>query len=118
MIGRIQDQLDQTEPIKGTVSVSNLMPNLPSDVDTSSKDYRDLMAQILEQARPYFTAARFLHEADGEQPHITANVSALQDIDYGKLLATIRERLRNIGASDQAAAGISVHVTGWAAIGA
>jgi len=115
MIGRIQDQLDQTEPIKGTVSVSNLMPNLPADVDTSSKDYRDLMAQILEQARPYFTAARFLHEADGEQQwRITANVSALQDIDYGKLLATIRQRLRTIGATDQAAAGISVHVTGWA----
>ena len=31
MIGRIQDVLDQTEPIKGTVSVANLMPNLPAE---------------------------------------------------------------------------------------
>ena len=114
MIGRVQDQLDQTEPIKSTFSVSNLLPNLPADADPSSKDYRDLMAQILEQARPYFTAARFLHESDGEQQwRVTANVSALEEVDYTTILATIRERLRSVGAVDQAAAGISVHITGW-----
>ena len=115
LLGRVQDELDKIEPIKGTISASNLMPNLPADVDPSSKDYRDLMAQILEQARPYFTEARFLHEADGAQQwRMSANVSALADIDYAKLLTTIQRRLRAVGAADRPAAGISVHLTGWA----
>jgi len=37
---------------------------------------------------------------------------ALDDIDYGKILADIRTKLRDAGAGDQPAAGISVHVTG------
>ena len=73
------------------------------------------MAQVLEQARPYFTDAHFLHQTDVEQQwRLTANVSALADIDYGKLLATIRWRLREAGAADSAAAGVSVRITGWA----
>ena len=30
LVGQIQDVLDRTEPIKGTVSVANMMPNLPT----------------------------------------------------------------------------------------
>ena len=71
------------------------------------------MAAILEQARPYFTAAHYQHESDTQQQwRVTAYVSALDDIDYGQVLATIREQLRAAGAADQPAAGISVHVTG------
>ena len=113
LIGRIQDVLDRTEPIKGTVSVANMMPNLPADADTVSAEYRDLLAAILEQARPYFTAAHYLHESDRQQLwRVTAYVSALDEIDYGQVLATIRKQLRAAGAADQPAAGISVRVTG------
>ncbi len=71
------------------------------------------MGTILEQAKPYFTAAHYQHESElSEQWRVTAYVSALEDIDYGQVLATIRERLRAAGAADQPAAGISVQVTG------
>jgi uncharacterized protein len=113
LIGQIQDVLDRVELIKGTVSVANMMPNLPADGDTNSSEYRDLLAAILQQAQPYFTAAHYLHETESQQQwRVTAYVSALEDIDYGQVLATIRERLRAAGAADQPAAGISVHLTG------
>ena len=113
MIGQIQDVLDRTEPIKGTVSVANMMPNLPADVDTTSVEYRNLLVAILEQARPYFTSAHYLHESESQQQwRVTAYVSALDDIDYGQVLATIRNQLRIAGAGDQPAVGVSVRVTG------
>ncbi len=113
LIGRIQDVLDRIEPIKGTVSVANMMPNLPTDADSASAEYRDLLTAILEQARPYFAAAHYLHESETQQQwRVTAYVSALDDIDYGQVLATIRNQLRVAGAGDQPAAGVSVRVTG------
>ena len=99
LIGRIQDELDRTEPIKGTVSAANMMPNMPVDADASSSEYRELLGTILEQAKPYFTAAHYQHASElSEQWRVTAYVSALEDIDYGKVLAAIRERLRAAGA--------------------
>lgn len=113
LIGQIQDVLDRTEPIKGTVSVANMMPNFPADTDSASAEYRDLVAAILEQARPYFTAAHYLHDSDTQQLwRVTAYVSALDEIDYGQVLTTIRKALRTAGASDQPAAGVSLRVTG------
>jgi len=113
LIGQIQDVLDRTEPIKGTVSVANMMPDLPVDADPASAEYRDLIAAILEQARPYFTAAHYLHDSETQQLwRVSAYVSALDDIDYGQVLTTIRKALRTAGAADQPAAGISLRVTG------
>ena len=118
LVRRVQGELSQIEPIKAAISAANLMPDLPADVDTSSKEYRDLMGEILQQARPYFTAARFLHETDGEQQwRVTAHISALAEADFGKLLATIRQRLRDLGA-DAESVGISARVTGFAPLSA
>ena len=117
MIGRIQDALEQIKPIQSSFSAANLLPTLPADIDTSSSDYRDLMTQIFDQARPYFSEAKFLHEADGQQQwRVTANVSALADIDYEELLPQVRKRLRDAARADSPTAGITVRITGVASL--
>ncbi len=54
LIGRIQDELDRTEPIKGTVSVANMMPNMPADADTSSSEYRESVGHHLGTGKTLF----------------------------------------------------------------
>jgi hypothetical protein len=113
LVGRIQDVLDRTKPIQGTVSAGNLMPNLPAGVDANSAEYRELLADILLQARPYFTAAHYLQTSEAQEKwRVTGYVSALADIDYSRTLVNIRQQLRAAGAANQQIAGISVHVTG------
>jgi predicted RND superfamily exporter protein len=113
LVGRVQDVLDRTEPIKGTVSVANLMPNLPADTDTGSSEYRELMTEILRQAESHLKSARFLQTSDArERWRVSAYVSALDNLDYGQLLVAIRTKLRAAGAADQPSAGISVTLTG------
>jgi predicted RND superfamily exporter protein len=113
LVGAIQDVLDRTEPIKGTVSVANMMPSLPADIDTGSSEYRDLLATILQQAQPHFAAAHYLSATPSRQQwRVTAYVSALEEIDYAQVLANIRKQLYAAGAADQPVAGISVRVTG------
>ncbi|MDZ4820358.1 MAG: MMPL family transporter, partial [Planctomycetota bacterium] len=113
LVGQVQDVLDRIEPIKGTMSVANLMLNMPADVEPTSREYRDFLAEILIQGRPHFTAAHFMSDSQSQRKwRVSAYVSALAAIDYADLIETIRTQLRTVGAANQQIAGITVQVTG------
>jgi uncharacterized protein len=113
ILGRIQDELDHIEHVKGTVSCANMMPALPADVDPHGDEYRRFIADTLEMGRPQFTQSRYLHEtSDGQQWRVTAYVNAVQDTDYVELLAVIRRRLASALSEGRSDRGVELHVTG------
>ncbi len=113
LVKAVQQQLARTEHVRGTVSCANLMPNFLDDAQADPAEVRKLLPAVLEEARPHFVSHHYLNEsATGEQWRVTAYVSALDEIDYGEMLSTIRGQLEAIGATDNAAAGIAFRVTG------
>ena len=77
LIGRIQDVLDQTEPIKGTVSVANMMPNLPADTDRLGRNIAICWQQFWSKLDPIsrlpIICMNLISSSYGELPHTLAH---------------------------------------------
>jgi predicted RND superfamily exporter protein len=113
MVERVQHELRGVEHVHSTMSCVNFMPTVPADVDRASAEYRDYLQDFLTEARSYFVAHRYLHETpEAQQWRVTALTSALGNIDYADVLATIRRRITQGGAVASGSAGIACRVTG------
>lgn len=112
-IRRVQQELRSVDHVRGTMSCANLMPDLPPDEGKDGLEARKLLDALLPVAAAHFAEHCYFHESAGDQRwRVTAYVSALEPIDYAQMLASIRERLTAVGAGDQKAIGIAVHLTG------
>jgi predicted RND superfamily exporter protein len=112
-VDRVQRELRTIEHVRGTTSCVNLLPDLPWEHAADNAEVRRLLDAILPMATPQFAKYHYLHESPQREAwRVTAFVSALERVDYAQMLAAIRARLSERGLSDQAAAGIAVHLTG------
>jgi uncharacterized protein len=113
MVERARDELRGVADVRDTMSCVNFMPTVPADIDRASTEYRDFLEDFLNEARPYFVRHQYLHETRASQQwRLTAFTSALGNIDYADVLATIRERIVGRGGMVNPSAGISCRVTG------
>ena len=95
------------------MSCANFLPTVPPDIDRTSREYREFLQDFLSEARSYFIAHRYLHETPGSQQwRVTALTSALGNIDYADVLATIRRRIMQGGEFASGSADIGCRVTG------
>jgi len=112
-LDRVQRELGGCEHVRGTMSCVNLMPDLPLESGANDPEVRQILDAALPIAAPELAKRHYLHESPaGQAWRATALVSALEEIDYAQLLASIRERLAAQGLGDRPADGIAVHLTG------
>jgi hypothetical protein len=91
VVWHVEQALKQLETIGGTTSAAALLPQFPARSDLSPVVYQQYIDKQLEQCRSIFQGMNYLAVVDdGELLRVTANLSALDDIDYGAVLDRLR----------------------------
>ncbi len=113
--GRVEQSLKRIETIGGTTSALAFVPQFPARPDLDSDVYQRYIDQALMTNRPFFESMNYWASIeDGELLRVTANLSALADIDYGGILAEIRSAIAPLllDANLEPLSGITANYTG------
>ncbi|MGN6546971.1 MAG: efflux RND transporter permease subunit [Aureliella sp.] len=112
VLGRVENHLRHCEGVQSVASCLAFMPKPPPLVLAGPSG-----EQFLEQMKPHVAKTNYLAtDGEGDQWRLTAYMSALGDLDYGRALDDIRESLdRELAAGGLAkseGAGVSVRLSG------
>lgn len=120
LVARVQKQLEQVPQVGSSLSAVTFAPRLPRPEDYKRKggilgtlrrlavknEYRTARTMFnskLEEHRDDYLAQDYLAEEDGcDLWRISARVGALKDVDYGEVLASIRDKLTPLLAAEKA----------------
>ncbi len=112
LIEQVHAELCDVAHVNGVMSSAALLPAIPDDIDRTSAEFGEFLADFLTGARPYFITNRYLHETTGgQQWRVTAFTSALGNLDFTEMLTDIRQRIARCGVVNSVP-GASCSVTG------
>ena len=101
IVRNVQGALLELPEIGSTLSAASFLPNISENKSVSGVLGRSVANRKLERARQDLVAMKMLWERDQEQVwRITARVSALQHIDYGRFLDVVREHVHSAVVED------------------
>ncbi len=115
LAARIERALKQLDEVGGTMSAATFAPRFASRPNLPPNIHRQYIDKILERNRPWFVAVRYLEDTrNGDRLRITASISALADMDYGKFLSVIRDKVSPLiqDKHGNRLSGLSVRYTG------
>ena len=115
ILARIHRMLDDNREIGGQVSALTFLPAISRDRSLAIEEFHDQVNERLDSLRPQFAAIKMLAERpDGETWRITARVSALRPIHYGRFLADLNRSLEPLlhGRDGQPLSDVSLQLTG------
>jgi predicted RND superfamily exporter protein len=114
LVGRVAERMQQTTGAAAVLSAASFAPRTSGD-----SAFRDRMRQAATTRRLASDLAalddiRYVRNVgDAQLWRLTARISALEDVDYGRLLAQVREQIGPVVAeAGGEAAGISATSTG------
>lgn len=91
---RIGQSLKQMDTISSINSAVTIAPRFPPRRDLNQEVYQRYIDQTLAAFRPVFQSMNFTAAVqDGELLRISANMSALDDVDYGQVLDEVRDAM-------------------------
>ncbi|MFC1758096.1 RND family transporter [Planctomycetota bacterium] len=91
LVWRVEQALQQIETISSTNSALTFAPKFVARPDLSPEVYQQHFDQALTNRRAVFKSMNYLTAVDdAELFRVTANMSALDDIDYGYVLDDLR----------------------------
>ncbi len=97
LVGAIQNQLDATEKVGGTMSAATFVPPLAEGGGLRGTATRRVVERRLEHAAAGGQLADFLRHGDDDQLwRVSARVEALNDLDYGQFLRDLRAEIQPI----------------------
>lgn len=112
---RIEQSLKQVETISSTNSAVTFAPRFPPRPNVDAQVYRQHIDQTLAANRTVFQKMNYLAAVeDGELLRITANMSALDDVDYALALDAVRAAVSPnlLDSNGQQLAGVTASYTG------
>ena len=115
LIWRIQSETARIKQVTGTMSALTFLPDLRPDGRLPRELQRAWIDKSLAVCRPQIARLKYLAtDDDAEQWRITAYVSARDNMDYGKFLQRVRQRVDPLLKDAQGAplAGLSAQYTG------
>lgn len=115
LVSRMHEALEQVDHVGATWSASRFMPRLPPEIARDTPAYEALLDRVAATAAPTYIRAGLLRQrGHRELWRLTANVSALEPMDYGTFLDDVKRRIESIAADDQGQPlpGVSVFATG------
>ncbi len=97
LIGAIQNRLEETEKVGGTMSAATFVPPLAEIGGLRGTATRRVVERRFERAAAGGQLADFLrHGDDGQLWRVSARVEALNDLDYGRFLRDLRAEIQPI----------------------
>lgn len=97
LLQRIEDELRDMDQLSGSMSAASFVPPIPRSRSFRDAGRRALLESHFQSQRPQFREAGFLHEtAEHESWRITTRAPALEQIDYGLLMAGLRDRVEPV----------------------
>ena len=97
LVQRIEGELAELSQVSGTMSAATFTPAIPENPDVPVAMLRGMASRALEKDLDRLMAANFLSRtSDGDCWRVTARVSALNDMDYGDFLQSVKRRLAPI----------------------
>ena len=115
LASRVEHALRKLDAVGGTMSAATFAPQFPRRPDLPQTMYHQKINQQLRKNRSRFAEANYLHATkQGEELRITAYVSALRKMDYGRFLRVVRGTVSPLLPRHQEnhAAGVTARYTG------
>jgi len=115
LLQKIEKNLQQVGPIGPITSALTFLPPFAPQGAMPTEVYRSYWNQVLACVKPKFTKLRTLHVDEGvEQWRMSAQVSALHNVDYASVLDMSRTQIKPLlhNASDKPLKGVSAQFTG------
>jgi uncharacterized protein len=88
----VEERVRTLPAVQGTLSAASFLPDIPSDGGLRGTARRAAIYRGIERHRQEFVALRYLSKSTQPETYrITARVSALNQLDYGDFLASVRQ---------------------------
>jgi predicted RND superfamily exporter protein len=109
LVQRIEGELAELSQVSGTMSAATFTPAIPENPDVPVATLRGMASRALEKNLDRLVSTNFLSRtSEGDCWRVIARVSALNDMDYGEFLLSVKRRLAPIL---QEAEEDDIHVT-------
>jgi predicted RND superfamily exporter protein len=114
LLWRINDSVQKHSSVHATTSALTVFPRLPSMESLPDKIKAAMLNKAVHLARPAFHEMGTLRSTEnGEVWRLTAHVSALEPLDYGEILGTVRKVvLEELYSQKQLPKGVTVTTSG------
>jgi uncharacterized protein len=114
LLWRINDSVQKHSSVHATTSALTVFPQLPSMESLPDKIKAAMLNKAVHLARPAFHEMGTLRSTEnGEVWRLTAHVSALEPLDYGEILGSVRKVvLEELYSQKQLPKGVTVTTSG------
>jgi len=94
LVARVEREVIALDDVGATMSAVDFAPPLPGGRGTGDVVRRRLLARRLPNSRKRYVDAHFLADSAGEQLwRINVRAKALSEVDYGRFVAVLRQRV-------------------------